>query len=313
MNDDVVIERLRHALDEVTAGAGDEVIPLRSGARPRRNPVLLAGSAVACVALLGAAVWVFSRRDPEPVATAPEPTAAGPTAPALPTTTAAVIAEPLRFALIAADLVAQTPTTVYEGNVEWTAAWVRASGAADGLLTLKVYPAGAWTDPSVASVTRDPTDPSRELVFQSFGITAEQRSMIAAEVVAGSGLPYVLPNSDWVYLGSGEASLVAAVSQVYMADDDSSRHVVRLQEGSFTFQFDELLTATTITAVPVGRFDGWRAVQPDGSTRVVWDADGLWVTMTISPALADRADGLIAAVVDRQQTSPATPVPAPQP
>ena len=313
MNDDLAIERLRHALDEVTAGAGDDVIALRSGARPRRNPVLLAGSAVACVALLGAAVWVFSRRDPEPVATAPDPTSAGRSAPALPTTTAAVIAEPLRFALITADLVAQTPTTVYEGNVEWTAAWVRASGAADGLLTLKVYPAGAWPDPSVASVTPDPTDPSRELVFQSFGITAEQRSVIAAEVVAGSGLPYVLPNSDWVYLGSGDASRVAAASQVYIADDDSSRRVVRLQEGSFSFQFDELLTATTITAVPIGRFDGWRAVQADGSTRVVWDADGLWATMTISPALADRTDGLIAAVVDRQQTSPATPVPAPQP
>ena len=57
------------------------------------------------------------------------------------------------------------------------------------------------------------TDPSRELVFQSFGITADQRSVIAAEVVAGSGLPYVLPNSDWVYLGSGDASQVAAASQ----------------------------------------------------------------------------------------------------
>ena len=55
----------------------------------------------------------------------------------------------------------------------------------------------ATSTPSASNVLIDGT----ALIIDSYGITAEERDALAAQIVPGSGLPWVLPVDGWEWMG----------------------------------------------------------------------------------------------------------------
>jgi hypothetical protein len=310
MNDDAVITRLRNALDEVSAADG-EMIALRSGRLQRRNGVLLAASAAACVALLGTAAWVFSHRDPDPVASPPEVTvpalATMAATTTVPNSTIAPEVPAMRFRLNSPDLVPDIPSKTTVKLPFWSAAWVQRTGVADGLLMLAVTDLPI-VDSSNATVRNDITAPGQTMYVWSAGLTPQERELAAAAITPGSGLQFVLPDDGWNLLAANSGTQILTQQQY-----SAQQRFVVIEEGPYAGWFDTFERSASVTDVTVAGHAGWKAVFPEGDAMVIWRADDQWVSMAISASLGDRVDGLIAAVVDSTSTQPATPVTPPGP
>jgi hypothetical protein len=307
IDDDQVIARLRGALDEVTSAAGNDEIPLRIAPNGRRRLMVVAGSAAACVALLAVAVWAVTRRSPEPVAGEPEPTsltvaATSPSTTAPPATTAPEELS-MRFRLISPDLVPDAPSRPTVVLPFWSAVWQR-TGDAGGLLMLAVTDQPV-VDSSTATVRNDITPAGQTMYVWSAGLTLDEQELAAAAIVPGSGLPFVLPDDGWNLLAGNSGTQVVSQQQY-----SSQQRSVVLTEGPYAGQFDAFAGATA-TSVTVAGHAGWKAVFADGGAEVIWKVDDLWVSMRITAELADRVDGLIAAVTDLSTAQPAIPVSAP--
>ena len=339
MNDDAVISRLRSALDEVASAADGEVISLRSGRLRRRNGVLLTASAAACVALLGAAAWVFSHRDPDPVATAPEPTAFVPVSTSVaPTTTVAPTQAAHRFALAAQDLspgpITERQTAEPAGSRGFRQSWRVQGDGLDGFLFASIFPnrpdalpsaqggetinelqavpyGRAWLLPDTGNVMRTlfwARSDGTLWTFEQQGLEQHQGDWVTLvlQAVPGSGVPIVVADPRATMLSVGTSTTM--ISQTFTG----AAGFVQLDAVDSGELASDIVGAGEVRSVTIAGHEGWLATFSDGHLLVVWpDADGWWGAMTISAGLASRADGLIAAVIDLQATTPATPVPAP--
>jgi thiol-disulfide isomerase/thioredoxin len=159
-------------------------------------------------------------------------------------------------------------------------AWGAVDGLDNGLLLLTA-------EPSLNGTVNTPT-------FVSNGFSAERVQELTSKVVPGSGLPYVLPDDGVTLLGVGSEGAGRLVSQTYSND----RGVVTVAVGDYRGQLTPLVTYGFHTVlIPSFGVNGYRSDLEGGGAYVVWQMpDGQWATLDIPPALADRVDGLIAAL-----------------
>ena len=140
----------------------------------------------------------------------------------------------------------------------------------------------------------------------SYGLTPQEQADLAAQIQPGSGLPWVLPVEGWAFLGMGVQTDGATRFTRY----SNGTEAVDIAVGPLLDQFFTLATADTVEPVTVAGRAGWKATNAD-RVYVMWPAadSGRWATMTIVPALADRVDGLIAAVAEINDISENGPPP----
>ena len=312
-HDPQVIARVRAALDEVAAthavavAAAPHPVPAGSGRRwlaVAASVVLVAGAVTAI------AVNLSNRHSVTPAGSG-GPGGSDETAPPSSSNTTSAT---LPYFLAAADLapgpVGADPCCLSEG--ESVIAWALGGDVSQGLLILHGgYPqegTPATSTPSASNVLIDGT----ALIIDSYGITAEERDALAAQIVPGSGLPWVLPADGWEWMGME----TGADRALWYHQTFGGTVLLDAHFGAGILL--EVTTATDVRAVQVAGEPGWAATYgADGGTTVVFwrnPADGTWLRMTIPAALADRVDGLIAAVVPTNSGGEtASTVPAPEP
>lgn len=323
-DDQAVIARLRSALDEVAASE-----PQAAPSPGRRPTIAWLVVAAASVALVGGAAWALSQRQTastasnSPTTDPPTPTTVG----QAPTTVAAVSAP--WFALASPDLVPgvvtrTAPASGSDGPLYES--WRIQGDGLDGFLFASLYAnRPGWqpdAEPGAVQQLSDVADGNAWLVFppsttdefvapglywsRSTGElwVFEQQGLYSAVssnswldlVLAaqpGSGLPVVVPDPRATVLAVGTTASDAFV-QEYTSTSAGRAKVIVCNGGDV---FAALIGATSVEPVTVAGDPGWIAMLPNGAVSVVWDAGGgWWAQLGLSPELADRATGIIAAI-----------------
>lgn len=307
--DQAVIARLRSALDEVAASAGADggSSPLAPSQRPGIGAGRWLAIAAAAILVVGAATaLVINRRNAPETASTPSEVPTTQPAP----TTAATEPTLIRtvtpwYTLIAQDL-AQGEIQEEAGDPTsgaLTMAWARTTGPTDGLLVLTELHDGEGVTGDATLQTID----GGQLAFGSYGVERTERESLAAHVMPGSGLPYVLPVDGWQVLAMGRQTFFGepAAGQRTWQEFSNDTGVITLSVGDYTGQFSRLLTGT-VEATTVAGQTGW-IVTDDTGTFVLWpagDSGSQWATLEIPAAFGDRIDGLIAGVVEVDPTQP---------
>lgn len=316
MNDEHVIDRLRSALDEVSADAGSELAPFRPTAAPPRRWI---GIAAATLLLAGGAVWALSTRDAAEPPVATDATIATPTVP--PTTAAPAPHDGPWFELHMAGLEPSAdPTrsaTAELGDPKLFQAWEVRNGDVLGLLTVTISADGSAPTLDSPEFTGEPIVPlpegdgtllrpvddrgyGYEFVwhradgsawwFQSAGLSWELVVKAVIGAVPGSGIPIVIPDPTLTLLSVG-ALTGESISQTY-----GTTAIVTVVADASTIA--ELMGAANVVETTVAGHAGYAALMDDGTIQVAWDAgEGYWGGLSISAADARGADGIIAAVV----------------
>jgi hypothetical protein len=309
IRDHAVIARLRSALDELTASAGDDADAVRTSGT--MTPARWLAVAAAAVLVVGAVTAVVVNRGNQGEPTATPTTAAPITLP--PTTEPTLIRVETPFFILASpDLVPgeRTFEQCCRADGLLTMAW--SNGAiTPSYLTLTQYPAEPLVDlfPDANSTVREV---GQSLLFvRSFGLTVEERDALSVQMVPGSGLPFLLPVDGWSVAAMGFTSGEDRLVQVYtpLNTDPLSSYLpqVVLSVGEYRGEFDLLAQSSDASQVEVAGYDGWKFTDADGTAVVFWDVgNGNWATLRIDAQLADRTDGLIAALTE---IDPSQPVP----
>lgn len=296
--DAAVVARLRAALDEVTA----EPVAARPLVAPGgRSPVGTGRwlAIAAAIALVGGGITaiVVNRNqhtagpsDSIPV-TAPAPTE--------PTLIRTVVPW---FVLNSPDL--QRNEEVFEECCDPNANLVMAWRHGDQYLTMtEVLGEPAAPDDTGRTVVQID---GGLLLFDSVGLTDEERDLLARAVVPGSGVPYVLPMEGWGMVGFGYADSGSQRSQLYTAlnqpPESSLLPTATITVGEYRGELEWVATFTSVEPTTIAGYDGWKLTNRDDSVIVLWTTDdGSWATLRIDAALAERTDGLIAAVSEVPQ------------
>ena len=283
-DDDIVVARLRTALDEVTAAPSTAAVPQLRSARAEHSAGRWVAIAAATVLVVGAIAAIgvnLSRRD--------DTGASDTVAPNLtqPVSEATVLATPATWAVLASqDLVPggvsveQCCTSFPAPGPATVMAWGAADGLENGLLLLTAVP-----EVNVAFPIPN---------FSSNGFSAERVQELTAKVLPGSGLPYVLPDDGVTLLGVGSEGAGRLVSQTYSND----RGIVTVSVGEYRGQLTPLVWYGFHTVlIPGFGVNGYRADPDGGGAYIVWQMpDGQWATLEVPATMEDRVDGLIAAL-----------------
>jgi hypothetical protein len=324
-----VIDRLRAALDEAAAGAGEEerdMMPFKSETGVPRRWLAIAA---ATVLIVGAAVFALSRRSGDEPTEPAAPATTEPAAPVAPTTiapaatsTTVVDQPPPWFGLQAPGFTAGDVTSsAGDGSTQvLTQVWQIAQDPTPVYLTFEqpvsgvvsTPPSVSWTDVSVPEGTARLGVPTRDgvaqdhgfmvvwsradgttWVFRSQGLTTERLVTYAQSATQGSGLPVVLTEPGATVLGVGVTG-GPEHTQTYTGDGGT----VDLWVESGGCGLCRLISAANIIDTTVAGTPGYAALMDDNSIEVTWDAgSGWWGHLTISPELSRGADGIIAEVV----------------
>ncbi len=251
--------------------------------------------AAVTVALLGAGLWAIADREPSDSSSAP------------PSTGIAVAGSAAPWYRIAYELLTAQPveqntccTTFDVPGPPTVVSWQAAGGPRDGLLVLTAYPpeeadaAGSKTDATLL-----PQADGSVWQFWSYGMTSQRRDALAALVVPGSGLPFVLPDDSMTLLSIGGLGAAAHTrTQTYF---DSDTNFATISVGSDRGLFRALALSESMTYTTVAGMPAFRSEQPDGAVIFDWRATaGQWATLIVGAALADRADTIAASVVPDQ-------------
>ena len=297
LDDDQVIARLRAALDEVTAESNtDDLVPSEP-----QDHTMSAGRwmaiAAAMVLVVGAvAVFAINRRNAPYVASTPTETAA-------PSTTAASAPTGIWYTLASPDLVPGKIVTL--PNLlpadEVSIVWSFGGNPADGLLVLRSGPGSPDLGPADTSVATYRMIDEQAIAVASYGLTPQEQADLTEQIRPGSGLPWLLPVEGWAFMGMGVQLDGLTYEQTYSADNGA----VGIDVGPLFNQFFTLATVGNLHPVTIAGRDGWMASNADG-VYALWPAgdSGAWASMTISAQLANRADGLIAAVAEVGANTP---------
>ncbi|MDO8392205.1 MAG: TlpA disulfide reductase family protein [Actinomycetota bacterium] len=283
-HDQNIVAHLRSALDEVAAKPvvhAAHRAPARRGLDARRWVAIAASVVIVAGAGVGIAMYNGdnTQEASEPVVTA---------------TTTPGTAGGMPYFLAAADLapgeVTSEPGT---GGGLLMLAWARNGDLADGLLVMQAsgVEAGA-TVATVADATERVIDGST-LRFDSYGLSAAERDALVAQVIPGSGLPWLLPVDGWTMVAMFTPADGATLFQ-------SFGDTVTLISGPMNVTLlAEFVSTDTITNVTVAGQPGWQLLTPNGTTFVFWrePIGGQWVSLSVRPALADRVEALLLAVV----------------
>jgi hypothetical protein len=306
MNDQQIIDRLRNALDEVEAATQLDTntetgeLAVRSANTHRSHPLRWVAGAAAAVVLV-AGVALIARRDTATTTDIADTTPATTAAPDTPPATGPT----MRYSLAAADFVPEPPVIATFTPEDTRMAWAKGGDPTQGLLTLRASQSAQDVDPS--EYFEREVD-GTYLYVGSYGLTPEEWSTLGDALVAGSGVPWVLPVDGWEPLAMSTGG--DTVWQRY----SNGAGLVTIDEGPYDWQWELMATGDSIEGVEVAGQPGWKAANTNGEFIVVmWRlADGgRWATMKIESTLADRVDGLIAAVIDTQAADPARPVEPP--
>lgn len=303
--DEQIIARVRAALTEVDATRTVAVAPAPTSGWGRQRLLAVAATVVLVGGAVTAVVVNLSNRD------GVSPAAGGDT------TAVTMVPSPeltMPYFLAAADL-APGPvlaTTSEPVNGEYTLVWARHGDLADAALMLHAYELDQLEAPDVGENETVRTVEGAGLLFASYGLTAAEREALAVQVVPGSGLPWILPVEDWELM------------ELYAPTDGMEQTfggTATLAVGALT-QFLFVLEPTApvgITNATVAGEPAWTLTSTEGGAVVVWrdpTTSGRWVSLRIPASMADRVDGLIAAIVpatpaDGEATASTVPTPGP--
>ena len=294
LQDEDVIVRLRVALDEVTAES-DGLVALEA-LRPKVSAGRWMAVAAATVLIVGALTAIaINRGGAREVSTVPTDVA---------TTT---VTEPVLirsespwFRLVAADLVPGDRTHEQFGQEgpKLAMAWFRSKDSAYLAMT-------AWPESSAVDFAEDATRRvlnNAPLLFGSYGLTDGEREALADRVVLGSGLPYLLPVEGWEMTALGNTAGDSRLVQMYtpLDNDPSSSYLptITMSVGEYRGELGLLANWPDPQPTTVAGYQGWKVIEGDGTVSAFWDlGDGNWATLRIDAQLADRADALIAGVI----------------
>ena len=305
-NDEQIIARVRAALDEVEATRTVALAPTPDPSWGRQRLLAVAASVVLVGGAVTAVVVNLSNRD------SVSPAGGGDTT-AVTTTSVATSDLAMPYFLAAADL-APEPVQV-EGSCclaagEMVVAWARGGDLAQGLL---VAHSGGDGEVTVGTTTPDAanvTVADANLVVTSYGLTADEAATLAAQIVPGSGLPWLLPVDGWEFVGMAGGQDTSVLYQRFGG-------AVALEAYLDASVLLQVTQATNVRTTTVAGLDAWIAEYPDGAAQILWrDANGAFMRLHLPAALGDRVDGLAAAIVP---TTPeggdttASTVPAPTP
>jgi hypothetical protein len=258
--------------------------------------------AAVTVLVIGAGLWAISSRDTAPTGTDTPPTSIGAADPGEASpwyriTEPGLSAQPIEQETCCSSFDVPGPPTVVS--------WQAAAGPAEGLLVLTVYSAAEVppTSPDAAE-TRLPQPDGSVWQFLSYGMTAERREALAALVVPGSGLPYVLPDSSMSLLsigGLGPAAHTRTQIHFESGTGDPGSHFATISVGSDRGLFRGIAQSEALTYTTVAGMPAFRTEQPDGTVIFDWRATaGQWASLSVGRGLADRADEIAASVVPDQ-------------
>lgn len=311
IDDAAVIARLRGALDEVTASPVAE--------RPRMAAAGGRGSVgagrwlaiAAAIVLIGGGVTAIVVNRNHQSGTSADSTPTAPTVPTEPTLIRTVVPW---FVLNSPDM--QRGEEVFEQCCDPNANLLMAWRSGDQYLTM-TETLGEFAAPDATGRLVVPIDGGL-LLFDSVGLTDEERDTLARAVVPGSGVPYVLPMEGWGMVGFGYSDTGSLRSQLYTAlnqpPESSLMPTATITVGEYRGELESVATFTSVETATIAGYDGWKLSNRDGSVIVVWRTDdGSWATLRIDAALAERTDGLIAAVSEVPQGDDPTVVTVPVP
>jgi hypothetical protein len=134
-------------------------------------------------------------------------------------------------------------------------------------------------------------------LFRQAGLPREVLLKTILDATDGSTEPIVLTDPTATPIGSAVGGGGTNVVQQYTSTSGGGQVTVRTGGPGLL----EALAGINLTEVTVAGHRGWLAgtVAGDGTVLVVWDAgDGVFGQLVVPPALAERADELIAAVTE---------------
>jgi hypothetical protein len=306
LDDQAVIARLRSALDEVT-GERSGLLAADAPRHASNNPGRWLAVAAAVVLVIGGVTAVVINRNHQGSTPAADTTPITPTEPTL-------IRTVVPWYVLASQDLAPGEVFGLENQLpadELTMAWALGGNPADGLLVLRSGPSSPALGPADTSLATYQMIGEQAVAVASYGLTPQEQADLAAQIQPGSGLPWVLPVEGWAFLGMGAQTDGATQLQRYSNGTDA----VDISVGPLIDQFFTLAAADSVEPVTVAGRAGWKATNAD-VIYLLWPAgdSGQWATMTIEQTLADRVDGLIAAVAEIDDNTPTVDtVPAPLP
>ena len=267
--------------------------------------------ATAAVVMIGAGLWAISGRDnasDSPVASGPDTTTtavagtavAGSAAPWYRVTAGGLTAQPIEQETCCTENDTPGPPIVES--------WQAAGGPSNGLLVLTAYPAaeagGAGGGPDATVI---PQSDGSVWQFWSYGMTSQRREALAAQVVPGSGLPFVLPDESMSLLSIGGLGPAAHTrTQIYFSSatgdgGPDGTAFATISVGSDRGLFRSMASSLSLTDTTVAGMPAFRSETSDGAVIFDWPATaGQWASLSVGRALADRADSIAASVVPDQ-------------
>ena len=270
--------------------------------------------AAASVAMIGAGLWAISGRDnasDAPVASGPDTATtavtgtavAGSASPWYRVTADGLTAQPIEQETCCAKYDTPGPPIVES--------WQAVGGPTKGLLVLTAYPAaeagGAAAAGGGSDATVIPQPDGSVWQFWSFGMTSKQREALAAQVVPGSGLPFVLPDESMSLLSIGGLGSAAHTrTQTYFSSaggggGPDGTAFATISVGSDRGLFRSMASSLSVTDTTVAGMPAFRSEASDGTVTFDWQATaGQWASLSVGRALADRADSIAASVVPDQ-------------
>jgi hypothetical protein len=157
-------------------------------------------------------------------------------------------------------------------------AWAASNGFENGILLLLAEPTGSGPD-----VRK----------FMSYGLSDVRTNELKNEVVAGSGLPYVLPDPTMELVGFGLDGFGARTVQSYASSSGNAT----ISVGDYRGQLTPIVLGAGLHPVQIAGITAYRYTDFNG-IHLVWRTHaGSWAQLDIDQGLADRESEIIGSVV----------------
>lgn len=206
-------------------------------------------------------------------------------------------------------------------NDLYNEAWAPDGGPAEALLVVQVIVAPPYTQPEgdfagqrftdfsegtawlliPNGTDHEPMDHGFELywarangdvwIFQSYGLTTQQLVELVRPARAGTRTPVELSDASMHVIAVADNT---GVGEVWRQQYQLAGGVVVVETRNDGGVFGLLVTSDAIRPLSVAGIDGYSATLSNDQVEFVWNAgNGWWASVSIGPAVADRADGVL--------------------
>jgi hypothetical protein len=134
-------------------------------------------------------------------------------------------------------------------------------------------------------------------IVSNFGVASDRLVEVTLEIQPGSGLPFVLPDPGFTFLGVSSLTAFESAQQGWSLD--GSNLELAVTDGGLAQQLGGQIVS--VRERTLAGAAGYELTLPNGQLNMIWPTDqpDRWGSLIISSPLASRVDEIVSAIVAR--------------